>query len=73
MKNQTGRVVLKRLIKEYRSLGLSGTEAKLAARMEDAVRDVEESSRSRHVATKSIGMPPRATTGLCHTGQIGRT
>jgi hypothetical protein len=44
MKDQSE--TLKRLTKEYRSLGLSETEAKLAAQMEDAVRDVEQSSRS---------------------------
>jgi hypothetical protein len=46
MKDQIGSETLKLLTKEYRSLGLSETEAKLAAQMEDAARDVEQSSRS---------------------------
>jgi hypothetical protein len=70
MKNQISKAALKRLAKEYRSLGLSETEAKLAAQIEDAVRDVEESSRSLHLAAKSIGMPPEAATALCHSSQI---
>jgi hypothetical protein len=61
---------LKRLTKEYRSLGLSETEAKLAAQMEDAVRDVEQSSRSLFLAAKSIGMTDAAARALCHSGQM---
>lgn len=46
MKNQIGNKTLKHLAKEYRSLGLSESEAELAARMEDAARDIEEPSRT---------------------------
>jgi hypothetical protein len=68
MKDQSE--TLKRLTKEYRSLGLSETEAKLAAQMEDAVRDVEQSSRSLLLAAKSIGMTDAAARALCHSGQM---
>jgi hypothetical protein len=67
MKNQTGKETLKRLTKKYRSLGLSETEAKLAAQMEEAVRDVEESSRNLHLAAKSIGMTEEAAKSLVAT------
>jgi hypothetical protein len=70
MKNQMGKDALKRLTKEYRSLGLSETEAKLAAQIEDAVREVEESSRSLHLAAKSIGMTDEAAKSLCHSAQM---
>jgi hypothetical protein len=70
MKDQIGSEGLNRLAKEYQSLGLSKTEAQLAAQMEDAVRDVEESSRSLYLAAKSIGMTDEAAKALCHSGQM---
>jgi len=70
MKDQNGSETLKRLVKEYRSLELSETEAKLAAQIEDAVRDVKKSSRSLYVAAKSIGMTDEAAKALCHSGQM---
>ena len=70
MKDQIGSETLKRLTKEYRSLGLSESEAKLAARMENAVRGVEESSRSLRLAAKSIGMTDEAAKAFCDAGQM---
>ena len=67
MKAQISSETLKRLTKEYRSLGLSETEAKLAAQMEDATRSVEESSRKLHHAAKSIGMTEEAAKSLVAT------
>jgi hypothetical protein len=70
MKDQISTDTLKRLAKEYRSLGLSETEARLAAQMEHAVRNVEESSRSLHLAAKSIGMTDEAAKAFCDSGQM---
>ena len=70
MKDQIGSATLKRITKEYRSLGLSESEAKLAAQMENAVRGVKESSRSLHLAAKSIGMTDEAAKALCHPSQL---
>jgi hypothetical protein len=70
MKNQMSKGALKGLARQYRSLGLSAGEAKLAAQIEDAVRGVEESSRSLHLAAKSIGMTDEAANTLCHSGQM---
>jgi hypothetical protein len=43
----------------------------LAAQMEEAVRDVEESSRNLHLAAKSIGMTEEAAKFLVATsGQL---
>jgi hypothetical protein len=70
MKNQNGSKTLKRLASEYRSLGLSETEARLAAQIEDAVRDVEESSRNLHLAAKSIGITGEAAKALCHSDEV---
>lgn len=59
MKNQIGIETLKHLAKEYRSLGLSKIEAKLAARMEGAVSDIEEPSRPLSLRSNSV----RSTAG----------
>jgi hypothetical protein len=73
MKNQTGKEAFDRLAKEYRSLGLSESEARLAARVEYAVKDVEESSRSLSLAAKSIGITSDGAKSLCHSTGIACT
>ena len=67
MRAQIGSETLKRLTKEYRSLGLSKTEAKLAAQMEDAVRSIKDSSRNLHLAAKSLGMTDEGAKSLFAT------